>query len=91
MKSLSIRSSAFLFRHPMIRVSPSESILCALSTTPTAVEGCQWLQISQDDLGVLKKLKAQPKEITSPLMGIVLFPGDLSEKTSLEYPANFLL
>ena len=44
---------------------PSTSFLCALSTTPTAVEG--GLQISQEDLQLFKSLRAQPDQISTAI------------------------
>jgi hypothetical protein len=49
-------------------IFPSSAFLCALSTTPIAVEG--GLQISQDDLDLFKKLKAQPKKISDTIKAL---------------------
>jgi len=49
-------------------IFPSSSFLCALSITPTTVEG--GLQISQDDLDLFKKLKAQPKKISDVIKAL---------------------
>lgn len=49
-------------------IFPSSAFLCALSTTPIAVEG--GLQISQDDLNLFKKLKAQLKKISDAIKAL---------------------
>jgi len=49
-------------------IFPLSAFLCALSTAPTTVEG--GLQISQDDLILFKKLKAQLKKITDAIKAL---------------------
>jgi len=46
-------------------ILPSSSFLCVLSATPTSVEG--GLQISNEDIDLFKKLKAQPKKISEAI------------------------
>jgi len=46
-------------------ILPSSSFLCDLSATPTSVEG--GLQISNEDIDLFKKLKAQPKKISKAI------------------------